>query len=68
MVVTPDSVLAEAARGAGLQIQVLAPITADAVAELGWRKIRAGDTITPEALEANYIRRTDAEMLEKIRS
>jgi hypothetical protein len=36
------------------------------VARLGWRKIQAGDTVAPEQLEANYIRRTDAEMLEKI--
>ena len=34
---------------------------------LGWRKIQSGQTVTPEQLEANYIRRTDAEMLEKIR-
>jgi len=67
-VVTPDSTLAEVARGAGVSVQSLTPITAAVVARLGWRKIRAGNTITPEALEANYIRRTDAEMLEKIRS
>jgi len=67
-VVTPDSTLAEVARGAGLSVQLLVPITAAVVARLGWRKVRASDTITPEALEANYIRRTDAEMLEKIRS
>jgi hypothetical protein len=32
---------------------------------LGWRKIQSGETVTPAELEANYIRRTDAEMLEK---
>jgi hypothetical protein len=35
---------------------------------LGWRKIEAGETVTAEQLEANYIRRTDAEMLERIGS
>ena len=67
-VVTPDSVLAEAARAAGLTVSVLEPITAADVARLGWRKIQSGQTVGPEQLEANYIRRTDAEMLEKIGS
>ncbi|MFZ0135709.1 MAG: tRNA (adenosine(37)-N6)-threonylcarbamoyltransferase complex dimerization subunit type 1 TsaB [Candidatus Sulfotelmatobacter sp.] len=67
-VVTPDSILAEAARAAGLTVSVLEPITAADVARLGWRKIQSGQTVGPEQLEANYIRRTDAEMLEKIGS
>jgi tRNA threonylcarbamoyladenosine biosynthesis protein TsaB len=66
-VVTPDSGLAEAARVAGLTVSVLAPISAADVARLGWRKIQSGKTVGPEQLEANYIRRTDAEMLEKSR-
>jgi tRNA threonylcarbamoyladenosine biosynthesis protein TsaB len=68
MVVTPDSVIAEAATAAGLAVTTLAPISAVAVARLGWRKICSGETVTPEQLEANYIRRSDAEMLEKSRS
>ena len=67
-VVTPDSVLAEAARAVGLKVSVLVPISASDVARLGWRKIQSGETVGPEQLEANYIRRTDAEMIEKIRS
>jgi tRNA threonylcarbamoyladenosine biosynthesis protein TsaB len=66
--VTPDSTLAEAARQAGLSVVALAPISAAAIARLGWRKMQSGETVTPERLEANYIRRTDAEMLEKIGS
>ena len=66
--VTPDSVLAEAAGAAGLTVSVLKPISAADVARLGWRKIQSGQTVGPEQLEANYIRRTDAEMLEKIGS
>jgi len=65
-VVTPDSVLAEAARAAGLTVSILPPISAADVARLGWSKIQRGQTVTPEQLEANYIRRTDAEMLERI--
>jgi tRNA threonylcarbamoyladenosine biosynthesis protein TsaB len=67
-VVTPDSVLSEAAGAAGLSVSTLPPISAAAVARLGWRKIQCGETVTPEQLEANYIRRTDAEMLEKSES
>jgi tRNA threonylcarbamoyladenosine biosynthesis protein TsaB len=64
-VVTPDTALAEAAGAAGMAVSTLAPLSADAVARLGWLKIQSGKTVTPEQLEANYIRRTDAEMLEK---
>src|SRR5580658_3202448 len=67
-VVTPDSVLSERASAAGLSVSTLPPISAAAVARLGWRKIQSGETVTPEQLEANYIRRTDAEMLEKSES
>ncbi len=67
-VVTPDSGLAEAAGAAGLAVSALAPLSAADVARLGWRKIQSGETVTAEQLEANYIRRTDAEMLEKNRS
>jgi tRNA threonylcarbamoyladenosine biosynthesis protein TsaB len=66
IVVTPDSNLAEVARAAGSIVSTLAPISAADVARLGWRKIQSGETVGPEQLEANYIRRTDAEMLEKI--
>ena len=64
-VVTPDSVLSEAAGAAAKSVTTLLPITAAEVARLGWRKIQSGETVAPEQLEANYIRRTDAEMLEK---
>jgi len=65
VVVTPDSILAEAVRAAGLSVTTLPPLSAAAVAYLGWRKIQSGETVTPEQLEPNYIRRTDAEMLER---
>jgi len=64
-VVTPDSALAEVAGAAGLSVSTMLPISAAAVACLGWRKLQSGETVTPAQLEANYIRRTDAEMLEK---
>ena len=35
------------------------------VTRLGWQKLKAGETICPEQLDANYIRRSDAEIFEK---
>jgi hypothetical protein len=40
----------------------------DAIARLGWKKKLAGEAVSPEALEANYIRRSDAEIFSKSRS
>lgn len=60
-VATPDVTLAEAGRAAGLSVTTVAPISAATVARLGWSKLQRGLTVTPEQLEANYIRRTDAE-------
>lgn len=67
-VVTPDSALAEVLRAAAVPVSLLAPPSAVTVARLGWRKIQAGETVTPGQLEANYVRRTDAEILERIGS
>jgi len=67
-VVTPDAALAEAARSVGLSAAALPPLSAANVAQLGWRKLRLGQTVAPAELEANYIRRIDAEMVEKVRS
>jgi tRNA threonylcarbamoyladenosine biosynthesis protein TsaB len=67
-VVTPDPTIAEGAAAAGLPVTTLASVSAAEVARLGWRKIQSGETVTPEQLDANYIRRTDAEMLEKSKS
>jgi tRNA threonylcarbamoyladenosine biosynthesis protein TsaB len=35
------------------------------VARTGWQKLKAGETITSEQLDANYIRRSDAEIFSK---
>jgi tRNA threonylcarbamoyladenosine biosynthesis protein TsaB len=67
-VVTCDGVFAEVAKAAGMSFSIIEPINAGTIARIGWRKIRAGNTVSPEHLEANYIRRTDAEILAKIRS
>lgn len=41
---------------------VVPPPRADAIALLGYEKLRAGEAISPEALDATYIRRSDAEL------
>lgn len=64
---TSDQSLAEAARTAGLSVSVVEAIDAGTIARLGWKKIEAGETVSPGQLEANYIRRTDAEILAKSR-
>jgi len=64
-VLTPDQGMAKAARNAGLQVQEIERPQSDEIARLGWKKILAGDTVSPEALEANYIRRSDAEIFSK---
>jgi tRNA threonylcarbamoyladenosine biosynthesis protein TsaB len=63
---TSDQLLAEAAKAAGLSFSLVEAIDAGAIASLGWRKIQARETVSPEQLEANYIRRTDAEILAKV--
>jgi tRNA threonylcarbamoyladenosine biosynthesis protein TsaB len=67
-VVTPDPALAESAAASGLFVSKIDPISAAEVARFGWQKIRSGETVAPDQLEANYIRRSDAEMLERMRS
>ena len=62
---TPDPAIAQAMRTAGYSILLIPPISGEAVARLGWAKFQLGHIITPELLDANYIRRTDAEILEK---
>jgi tRNA threonylcarbamoyladenosine biosynthesis protein TsaB len=63
--VTPDEALAVSARDAGVAIVLVAPPDAARIARLGWRKLQAGETVSPAELDANYIRRTDAEIFAK---
>jgi hypothetical protein len=35
------------------------------ITRLGWKKLQARETVSPEQLEANYMRRSDAEMFVK---
>jgi len=66
-VVTPDADLAEALRVAGATVQQIEYPGSGAIARLGWERIQRGETVRPEDLEANYIRRSDAEIFSKPR-
>jgi tRNA threonylcarbamoyladenosine biosynthesis protein TsaB len=55
-VVTSDHSLAEAARGVGLHVEEIELPRAGVIARLGWKKIQAGEIVSPEALDANYLR------------
>ena len=65
---TPEKSIAETLAAKGISVVEVPVQQSDAIASLGWKKILAGETVSPEALEANYIRRTDAEIFSKIRS
>src|SRR5882724_8502306 len=65
LVVTPDTNIADSARGAGFRAEQVGYPRSVAIARLGWERIQRGETILPEDLEANYIRRSYAEIFSK---
>jgi tRNA threonylcarbamoyladenosine biosynthesis protein TsaB len=66
-VVTPDAALAEIVRSAGVPCDHITYPAAEVIARLGWQHIQRGQTVRPEDLEANYIRRSDAEIFSQPR-
>jgi tRNA threonylcarbamoyladenosine biosynthesis protein TsaB len=64
-VITPDRSLVEALRSAGLNCELVNRPTSRDIAHLGQERILAGETVSPQNLEANYIRRSDAEIFSK---
>jgi tRNA threonylcarbamoyladenosine biosynthesis protein TsaB len=66
-VVTPDAALAEIVRSAGVPCDLIAYPAAEVIARLGWQHIQRGQAVRPEDLEANYIRRSDAEIFSQPR-
>lgn len=66
--VTPDKNLADLVSGHALPVVSLVWPAGDFIARIGLEKILAGKTVSPEDLEANYIRRSDAEIFSKPRS
>jgi tRNA threonylcarbamoyladenosine biosynthesis protein TsaB len=66
-VVTPDQKLAERLKEGNIKVTVIPQPQADAVARLGFEKIQNGEIDSPEALDATYIRRSDAEIMQSRR-
>jgi hypothetical protein len=59
---TPDPSLAATLRESGLSVFQVEAVTPEMIAALGWRKLLVGSVVSPEQLDANYIRR-GAEMV-----
>jgi tRNA threonylcarbamoyladenosine biosynthesis protein TsaB len=59
LILTADKSIADLARAAGLKVEEVLRPRSDAIARLGWKKIHSGQTVSPEALDANYLRRSD---------
>ncbi len=59
---TPDTALETQVRHSGSPVERIARPAADLYARLGLQKFRSGETASIETLDANYIRRSDAEI------
>ena len=64
-VITSDSRVAELARTVQSRVVVADRPRADTIVRQAWIKIAAGETVPPEVLDANYLRRSDAEIFSK---
>jgi len=65
MVITPDKNVAETLAARSVPVTAVPRPQADALARIGWEKLAAGQTVSTLELEANYIRRSDAEIFAK---
>jgi tRNA threonylcarbamoyladenosine biosynthesis protein TsaB len=65
MVVTPDQALAEYLAAHSIAARQVTRPDADRVAFLGLPKLKAGNTVPVEVLDANYLRASDAELFSK---
>ncbi|HWS16804.1 MAG TPA: hypothetical protein VN223_02260, partial [Candidatus Elarobacter sp.] len=57
--------LAELAATSHFAVLVVTPSGSEVIARLGARKLLADETVSVEALDANYLRRSDAEIFFK---
>jgi tRNA threonylcarbamoyladenosine biosynthesis protein TsaB len=65
VIITSDPALAELASSSHSAVVVVTPPGSEVVARIGARKLLAGETVSVEALDANYLRRSDAEIFFK---
>lgn len=68
LVATPDAVSQQGAQDGAIRVLPIPMPSPEMIARLGWTKLKAGRTVSPEQLEANYIRRSDAEIFSKSNS
>jgi tRNA threonylcarbamoyladenosine biosynthesis protein TsaB len=61
-IITPDEKIADVLWEKGLRVTQVDRPRADTIACIGFKKIHAGDVTAPDLLDANYIRRSDAEV------
>jgi tRNA threonylcarbamoyladenosine biosynthesis protein TsaB len=64
-IVTSDAALAELASSTHSAVVVVTPPGSEIIARIGAGKLLAGETVSVEALDANYLRRSDAEIFFK---
>jgi len=62
IVATPDNVVLDALKAGGMPAMKTGHVHVTDVARIGLRKLAAGETTPGAALDANYIRRSDAEI------
>lgn len=65
LLLTSDPPVAELASAAGANVEIVERLGSEMIARIGLRKLLAGQTVSIEALDANYLRRSDAEIFFK---
>jgi tRNA threonylcarbamoyladenosine biosynthesis protein TsaB len=65
VIITSDAGIAELAAASHSSIVVVTPPGSEVIARIGAAKLLAGETVSVEALDANYLRRSDAEIFFK---
>lgn len=59
-VIAAQAAVADFVAAAGAKCITVPEVGSARIAEVGWRKLLAGDTVSADALDANYLRRDDA--------
>ncbi len=65
VIITSDAGIAELAAASHSSVVVVTPPGSEVIARIGAGKLLAGETVSVEALDANYLRRSDAEIFFK---
>jgi tRNA threonylcarbamoyladenosine biosynthesis protein TsaB len=61
-IITSDETIVQLGAAAGIRVQKMERPGSQEVAQIGLQKLLAGETVSVEELDANYIRRSDAEI------